>query len=46
MISQEQREIMYKGLAMKGRLVYDAAEDAAIEAGLQRDPSDYVLWCA
>lgn len=46
MISQEQREIMYKGLAMKGRLVYDAAEDAAIEAGLQRDPSDYFLWCA
>ena len=46
MITQEQRDIMYKGLAVKGRIVFDPEEYARIEEGLRRTPEDYYLWCA
>mgnify|MGYP001049374173 FL=1 len=46
MITQQQRDIMYKGLAVTGRIAFDADEYAKIEAGLAVDPSDYFLWCA
>lgn len=42
----EQREIMYKGLAIKGRITFDPEEYTKIEAGLMQDPKDYYLWCA
>lgn len=45
-MTQEQRDIMYKGLAVKGRIAYDPEEYAKIEAGLAERPSDYYLWCA
>lgn len=46
MISEEQRKIMYFGLATKGRLVADAEECAKIEKQLEKDPQNYYLWCA
>lgn len=46
MISQQQRDIMYKGLAVTGRIAFDPDEYAKIEAGLEKDPEDYFLWCA
>lgn len=46
MITQEQRDIMYKGLAVKGRIAFDAEEYAKIESGLKEDPLNYYLWCA
>ncbi|MBM9468561.1 tetratricopeptide repeat protein [Nakamurella leprariae] len=46
MISQEQRRIMYRGLATKGRLAVDAEELASIDARLAEDPLDYYLWTA
>ena len=46
MISEEQRKIMYNGLATKGRLVADPEECAKIEAQLKQDPQNYYLWCA
>lgn len=45
-MTREQREIMYKGLAVKGRIIFDQEEYEKIEAGLARDPKDYYLWCA
>lgn len=46
MITQQQRDIMYKGLAVTGRIAFDAEEYAGIEAGLAADPGNYFLWCA
>ena len=46
MITQEQRDSMYKGLAITGRISFDADEYRKIEADLERDPKDYFLWCA
>ena len=36
MITQEQRDIMYKGLAITGRISFDADEYRKIEADLER----------
>lgn len=46
MISEEQKKIMYNGLATKGRLVADPEECAKIEEQLKTDPKNYYLWCA
>ncbi len=46
MITQQQRDIMYKGLAVTGRITFDPDEYAKIEAGLAENPEDYFLWCA
>lgn len=46
MISEFQREIMYKGQATRGRLVADAEECAKIDEQLKTDPENYYLWAA
>ena len=46
MISEEQRKIMYNGLATKGRLAADPEECAKIDKQLETDPKNYYLWCA
>lgn len=46
MISEEQKKIMYNGLATKGRLVVDPEENAKIDKLLESDPKNYYLWTA
>ena len=46
MITDFQREIMYRGLATRGRLKADAEELACIDRQLQENPHDYYLWAA
>lgn len=46
MITDFQREIMYRGLATRGRLIPDAAELTKIDEQLKEDPQNYYLWAA
>lgn len=46
MITDFQREIMYRGLATRGRLKADSEECALIDGKLKETPDDYYLWAA